>query len=134
MELLVKDNDYYMYRNGNKWHHADFMAGTGAEGIPYTEGWGSDGFGDMTTGGGGSHVSHISWGTNQGQEGYRVYWWEIGKPESGEWLEELKLSMTFKPFSFEMQWNRWERQSNTQERGKGWETAGNTFIGTFGTS
>lgn len=123
----------YMDKNGTKWHHRDFMAGTGAEGIPYTEGWGSDGFGDMTTGPGGGHVSHISWGTNQGQSGYRVYWWEMEEEEKGKTLQELKLSMTFKPFSVSMQWNRWEYQNSRNQIDQGWEKGGNSIIGAFGT-
>lgn len=43
----------YMDRMGNKWHHADVLAGTALEGIPYIEGWGIDGFGTEPENGGG---------------------------------------------------------------------------------
>ena len=45
----------YMDANGNVWHHADPFAGIpGLEGTPAIDGFGSDGFGDMSYGGGGS--------------------------------------------------------------------------------
>ena len=93
------DKYAYMDRNGNKWHGQDPLKGTGGEGIQYHEGWGFDGFGDMSDGGGGGggggHISYISATTHNGVAGYVISYGLAGTPAHDHTLQGVNIAMRF---------------------------------------
>lgn len=88
-----------MDRNGNKWHGQDPLKGTAGEGIQYHEGWGFDGFGDMSDGGGGGggggHISYISATTHNGVAGYVISWGLDGTHVHDHTLQGVNIAMRF---------------------------------------
>jgi hypothetical protein len=86
----------YMDGNGNKWHHADPLAGTASASQPYIEGYGWDGFGNSGNNG---FVTDTKKETRNGVEGYYISYTGVGTPGDGhEHLPEVVIDRKFVAF------------------------------------
>ena len=108
----------YMDGNGNKWHHADPLAGTASAAMQYTEGDGWDGFGDTGNG----FATGVKKGTRNGVEGYYVSYTGVGAAGDGHHLlQEVVIDNKFVALP-----------SNNVEDGLEWGSHINDGIGGMG--